>query len=305
MTAKAAKAPTKKTKTTKPKAAAAAKASTKATTKPANTKAVKATVTKKSSGSPKASLRAWNLRLGILLLLLAVAVVVFGDKATMPITVQYQAKDVLGSDAAGHEVVAAAMRHLWDVRVSWMVAKFVAIFGVVFLLAATVLRTKYEAWLDRGVNGLRWVGFGLGGGAAMLAVAMLSGVSDISTLCLIFISVVVAGLLANAVEFIGAGRRLRRLLAAGALLSVFFPWLVFFRTAVAVPLYDGKLPLYMYFLYTTMTLLIVAVALALYMRVKQRGKWADTLYSERMFMALAFLVAVVPALQIFAGALQP
>lgn len=304
MTAKAAKAPTKKTKTTKPKAAAAAKASPKATTKSSTTKTAKAAVTK-SPSSPKAGLRAWNLRLGILLLLLAVAIFVFGDKVTAPITVQYQAKDVLGSDAAGHEVVAAAMRHLWDVRVAWMVAKFVAIFGVVFLLAATVLRTKYEAWLDRGVNGLRWVGFGLGGGAAMLAVAMLSGVSDISTLGLIFISVVIAGLLANAVEFIGAGRRLRRLLAAGALLGVFFPWLVFFRTAIAVPLYDGKLPLYMYFLYATMTLLIVAVALALYMRVKQRGKWADTFYSERMFMALAFLVAVVPALQIFAGALQP
>ncbi len=249
-------------------------------------------------------MRAWNLRLGILLVLLAVAVVVAGNSASTPLTMHYLAKDTLTSEAAGHEVLGAASRHLWDVHVSWLVAKFLAVFGVVFLLAATVLRSKYEAWLDRGVNALRWVGLGVGGGSVALTVAMLSGVSDVSTLCLVFSSVALAGLLAGAVEFIGSGRHLRRLLAIGALVAVFVPWLIFVRTFGGVMLFDGSLPVYMYYLYATVTLFVIALVLVTYMRLKQRGRWADTFYTERVFMALTFMLAVVPALQIFAGALQ-
>lgn len=240
-----------------------------------------------------------------MLLLLAVAVVVFGNSTTASFTTQYLAKDTLSSEAAGHEVLATATRHLWDVNLSWLVAKLLVIFGVVFLLAATLLRKKYEAWLDRGVNALRWVGLGVGGGAVFTTVAMLSGVSDVSTLCLIFASVALAGLLTATIEFVGPGRHVRRLLAIGALVAVFVPWLIFVRTAGAVVMFDGSLPMYMYYLYASGTLLVVAVALATGLRIKQRGKWADTFYTERMFMVLTFIVATIPALQIFAGALQP
>jgi hypothetical protein len=70
-------------------------------------------------------------------------------------------------------------------------------------------------------------------------------------------------------------------------------------------MYGAQLPLYMYFLYAVVTLLLVAVGAAAHMRNMKRGKWADTAYAEKMFMILAFLTAVLPALQIFAGALQP
>lgn len=308
MTATAAKASTKKTKTVKakakavkPKAATAAKAKTTAAAKPKAVQAPKI----QSIDKQKSGLRAWNLRLGIVLVVLAAAVVIVGDSASAPLTTQYLAKDALASDAAGKDVLATASRHLWDVPVAWMVAKFLLIFGAVYLLSATLLRKQYEAWLERGVNGWRWLALGVGGGSVMTTVAMISGVSSLTTLSLIFGSTALAGLLAAAVEFIGTGRRLRRLLAFGALAAVFLPWLTFVRNVAGVPLYNGSLPLYMYFLYAAVTLLVVTVVLATYMRIKQRGRWADTLYTEKMFMILGFLVAVVPALQIFAGVLQP
>ncbi len=291
MTAKAAKASTKKPKTTKAKPSAAV--------------IKKPNVNEKTPASPKAALRTWNIRLGVVLVLLAIAVVVVGGSATLPITTQYLAKDTLASEAAGHEVVATATRHLWDVHVSWTVAKFLVIFAAVYLLAATLLRAKYEAWLDRGVNGLRWVGLGLGGGTVATTVAMLSGVSDVSTLTLVFGSIALAALLAGVAEFVGSGRQVRRLLAAGAVVAVVLPWLVLPRTLGGSLMYNGNMPTYMYYLYATVTLLIIAVVTATAMRLKQRGKWADTFYTERMFMMLGFLVAVAPALQIFAGVLQP
>lgn len=306
MTVKTAKAPTKKTKTTK--TVKSAKTSKPKATVVAAVKSKKPEAPIKSADKKvddKRSLRLWNVRLGVVLLLLAIAVVVAGNSTSVPLTMQYLTKDGLASEVAGHEVLAPAIRHIWDVQVSWIVAKMLAIFGIVYLLAATLLRKRYEAWLDSGVNVLRWLGFGLGGGVAMVAVATLSGVSDVSMLTLIVGSVILAAVLALAVELLGSGRRLRRLLGIGAILAIFFPWLVLARSAAGVVMYDGAMPTYLYFVYAVVTLLVVAVGLALYMRTKQRGRWASTFYTERMFIFLGFLVSVVLALQIFSGALQP
>jgi hypothetical protein len=302
MTAKTAKAPTKKTKTTK--SAKTSKPKTViAAAKPAKSEAPIKTVGKKVD--EKRSLWLLNLRLGVILLILAVAVVVVGNSTAVPVTMQYLVRDGLASEVAGHEVAAPAVRHMWDVQVSWIVAKVLAIFGIVYLLAATLLRKRYEVWLDNGINILRWVGFGLGGGVAMVAVAALSGVSDVSTLTLVLGSVIVASILALSVELLGSGRRLRKLLGIGAILAVFCPWLVLARSAAGVVIYDGTMPAYLYYVYAVVTLLVVAVGLALYMRTKRRGRWASTFYAERMFIFLGFLASVVLALQIFSGALQP
>src|SRR5262245_25928951 len=106
MTAKVTKkTPIKKTKTPKARATAA-KARTVA------------------ASMDKGALRIWNLRLGLLLVALAVTVVLVGSHTSEPVTVQYLAKDALASEAAGHEVLATATRHLVDIRLSWVVAKF-------------------------------------------------------------------------------------------------------------------------------------------------------------------------------------
>jgi hypothetical protein len=296
MTAKAAKAPIKKTKTTKAKTTATnvAKATTKATTS-----------TSKNPRSPKSNLRIWNLRFGIVLLLLAVAVVVFGNDKTLPLTTQYLAKDALGTEAAaGQTVFATATRHLWDVHVSWIVAKFLVLFGVTYLVTATVWRKQYEAWLDRGVNKVRWIGFGFGTGAMAVGVAMLSGISDVAYLVLIFASLLILGGLAATVELLGIGRKLRKFVIITALVTATLPVLAIGSTLLGVVLYNGNLPVYMYFIYASMLLLAGAVALACILRLRKRGKWADTIYTERMFMIWGLVASVVLAAQIFAGALQ-
>lgn len=288
MTAKTAKAPTKKSKTTKQKPEVVSKVKT---------------VEKKPV---KDNLRAWNIRFGIVLIAEAVAVVVAGSSKTVELTNQFLAKDALATEAAGTgtDVLATATRHITDVRLSWIVAGFLLLFAATFLIAATVWRRQYEAWLERGVNRLRWVALGLGGGAIVTAVAMLSGVTDVSTLSLVFGSVVLAAIFALAVELIGGGRRLRRLLAAGAILGIFLPWLIFVCSVSSVIMHGGNLPAYLYYVYSSVTLLLIAFGLATYFRIKQRGKWSDTFYTEKMFMILGFAASTILALQIFSGALQ-
>ncbi len=291
MTAKIAKASTKKTKTVKSKAKSA-EASTKL-----------AAVVKKTDG--KKSLGLWYLRLGIVLVALAVAIVIMGKSTTVPVTVHYLAKDVLATEAAkGQEVLAPAMRHLFDVRLSWLVAKFLVLLAASYLLVATVWRKKYESWLDRGINPMRWVGLGVGGGAALTTVVMLSGVSDVSELMLVFGSIVLAALLAGATEVIGRERMVRRFLCIGAVVAAFLPLLILVRTAGSVPLFNGALPIYLYFVYGAVALFAVLMGVATYLSNRKTGKWASVFYAERVFIGLGFLASVVVALLIFAGALQ-
>lgn len=302
MTVKTAKAPAKKTKTTTKSAVKSAPKPKLAPVSKPEIAAADKTASKRKPIDP----RAWNFRLGLVLLAEAVAVVTAGSSKTVELTTQYLAKDTLASEALGKEVLSAASRHLVDVRLSWIIAAFLLVFGATYVLTATLWRKQYQSWLERGVNKLRWVGFGLGGGVAVAAVAMLSGITDVSTLGFTVGSFVLAGLLATAVELVGDGRKpLRRLLGLGAVLAVFLPWLTFVRTAAAVPMYNGTLPAFMYYVYAVLTLLLVAVILAVVMRVKRRGKWADTKYAELMFVVLGFVGATVLALQVFAGALQP
>lgn len=300
MTAKAAKAPTKKTKTTKPKAAAASKP--KVTNTVAKTPAKP--TSKKSPLSPKDGLRKMNLALGVVLAAEAVAVVVAGNSRAVQITNQYTAKDVLASEATGHEVLATATRHLTDVRLSWLVALFLLVFAVNFVLLATVWRKHYEAWLERGVNKLRWVGSGIGIGLMAVTVAALSGINDLGYLVLIGGALAILGSLSTIVELLGPGRRLRKYVIITALFTAALPVLVIAGAAVGAVMY-GDVATYMYFVYGSMLLFALAYAIACILRLRRRGKFADSFYSEKAFMTLGFAAATVLALQIFAGALQP
>lgn len=302
MAVKSVKAPARKAKTTK--------RSTKSIAKAVKRPSVEAEAPQKpqvpaKSGDGKRSLRLLSIRLGVILVVLAVAVVVVGDSTTVPLTTQYLAKDVLATEAAGgSEVLATATRHLADVNVSWLVAKFLVIFAALFLLLATVWGKHYEAWLDQGVNKLRWVGFGLGAGSMAVAVAMLSGISDIGYLLLIFASLAILGSLSTVVDLIGPGRKLRKYVIITALGAAALPAVAVGLTLAGALLYGGSLPPYMYFVYGSMLLFVTAFVLACILRLRRRGRWADALFAERGFMLLGFAAAVVLALQIFAGALQ-
>jgi len=253
----------------------------------------------------KRGLRNLSLRLGAVLLVLAIAIVIAGNSSTVPLTTQYLAKDVLATEAAGgKEVLATATRHLADINVSWLVAKFLVVFAALFILLPTVWRKHYEAWLDQGVNKLRWVGFGLGAGVAAAIITALSGISDIGYLLLIFASLAILGSLATVVDLIGPGRKLRKYVAITALGAAALPVVVIALTLGGTIVYGGNLPAYMYFIYGSMLLFTVAFALAYFLRLRRRGRWADSLFAERGFMLLGFTAAVILALQIFAGALQ-
>jgi len=274
--------------------------------------AKKATTTKKKSEAPAApvkqevsqeqTLRKWNLGVAAAYAAQAVAVAVVGSKLTEAITVRYLAVDQLSTEANSRQMVAGAMRHFVDVRASWIVAGILALFAVAYLFMATKGRKSYDASLAHGVNKSRWITFGLGGGAMLATLALLSGLNDIATLAFIWFSVFAASILGLAVELLGVNRSgLHRLLAVLGGVAAVLPWLVLAKSIAAGLMYGGHVPSQLWAIYSSMFVFTAAFVIATLFRWRKLGQWGNTLYTEKMYLLLTLVMASALAWQVAAG----
>lgn len=268
--------------------------------------AAKAAAAKPSRLSSYTGLRTWNLRFGVLLVLQAAAIVITGRGGEQPVTLQYLAKDPLATDASGHEVLATASRHLFDLPVSWVVAAFLLLLAATHIVVATVYRNRYETALDRGPSEARWVGLGLTASVAVLAVALLSGVHNLASLLVLSVLTFIGYALVLAREALfpaGTKRLLSHVICGAGVVAILAPWVVFALGIAGSLAYDGTVPLYMYGVYA---IGIIAFLLGLDMthrRMERSGRFIDSLFTEKAYIVFGFVAVSALAWAIYAGAL--
>lgn len=292
----------------------------KATTTPSKTKptakesSVKTPVKKAAAideqvalpGEQLEQLRKMNLWLALAFGVQMAAILLFGGAKSVPVTAQYLGVDQLASDMAGHQVLAAATHHLFDMRLSIVAAKPLFVLGLTCLLIATVGRSYYETQLRRGSNLARWLAFGLGGGMMVMALAEVSGVTDITVLALMLVLTILGFSLEPLAEKFkrqGKGGALPHALCAASVTGVVLPWAVLAVGIIGALLWDGHIPVSTYIMYATTALFFGCWALASHFRVRNQGKWADALYAEKMYMFLTLAAGSILAWQLFAGAI--
>jgi hypothetical protein len=304
----AAKTASKTTKKVAEEAKAAAVALEAATVSVKDAVAAKLTDRQERIDAPELfRLRKMNLWLALAFGVQAVAVVLFGGSKAASITMEYLAPDQMASAVNGHQVLGLASRHIADLRLTVAAAGFLILFGLVCLLMATVGRARYEYRLQQGSNVARWVAFGIGGGGMVVALALESGISSLALLILLFVSMLMAGVFEPIAEKFKAKKAktpmLGHTLCAVAVISAALPWVVFVLNIIGAALWGGKIPGTLWGMYASTFILFSCWALGAHFRVTRRGKWASTLYSEKMLMFLTLAIGTVLAWQIFAGAI--
>lgn len=241
-----------------------------------------------------------NLLQGILVLYLSNA-----GKGLQPISIHYLTHDRLASAVSGQSVVSAAVRHLYDLKLAYVLAAFFFVGALGRLLATTVYRSGYESGLKTRINKLRWVELALTGGLMMSTVAMLSGILDVAALVMIFALTAVAGLLGWAAEnSLQSGRSAGWLGFWVGSLAGAAAWLAIATTIIGALVFNGSIPVFIYFIYLSMFLLAAAFAANLYLQLKKSGRQGDYLYSERSFIFLSLFAEAALAWQVFFGALH-
>lgn len=273
--------------------------------------AVKATSSKTSS-KPQAkkitfdSLNKWNLALALLHFIQGVAVLILSRADSLPVTTSYLTLDTLASKA-GSPVLVAASRNLFDINIAYLVAAFFFISAIAHLVVATVYRPTYEKNLKEGINKARWVEYSFSASIMMIAIAMLSGVYDLSSLLMILALGFIMNMLGLAMEIYNHKAKQTNWLAYGiGCVAGLAPWVVVAIYALGATAYGGgQIPSFVYWIYLSMFVLFSSFAANMYLQYRKVGKWADYLYGERVYMILSLVAKTLLAWQVFFGALRP
>jgi hypothetical protein len=243
----------------------------------------------------------WNIGLGTVFVVQAVLLLILGKSHSLPITTNYLSKDVLTSMAAGHTVLVATTRQLTTVNLKILVALILLIAGVAHLLSGTYWRPFYERNLQKGANPIRWIEYCLGTGLLIVVIALVTGVSDISSLIILFLLLAIANLCGLAMEQFNQGRRklnwlgyiMGSISGAGA-------WLVLAIYSLGAINYGSGVSGYVYAVLISIFVLFIGFAV----KYKTIGQWKNYLYVEKIYLLLELATLTALAWQIFAGALR-
>jgi len=249
-----------------------------------------------------------NLVAAALHALQGVAVLILADpsRGIEPITTSYLTQDKLASEAAGHPVLVTATHHLFDLRLAYLVAAFFFISAIAHWLVANNYYRKYKKDLRQGINRARWVEYAFSASTMMVGIGLLSGITDSSSLLMIFGLTAVMSLMGWVMEVHNqTTSRTNWLSYLVGVVAGIIPWLVVAAYVKGAVVYGSGVPTFVYFIYASLFILFASFAINMYLQYKKIGHWSNYLYGERIYIILSLIAKSALAWQIFAGTLRP
>jgi hypothetical protein len=239
-------------------------------------------------------LRRWNIALGALHALQAIAILALATAFTLPVT---------GSFLAGPPgTPPAAPTTLFELPIASGVALFLLLSaGFHALVSLPRVSDRYLAGLVSEHNFYRWAEYSLSSSVMVVLIAMLTGISDVAALIAIFA--------ANAAMiFFGAVQE--RYESPGGSLWPFWlgsvigiaPWL-----AIGVYLWSpgssAEPPAFVYAIFGSLFVFFNVFALNMWLQYRRVGRWRSYLFGEKAYMVLSLVAKSLLAWQVFAGTL--
>ena len=242
------------------------------------------------------SLRRWNIGAGVLHAVQAVAVVALATDFALPVTASYL-EGPPGTTPAEPVV-------LFDLPTGAAVAAFLVLSALAHLVVTSLWWRGYVADLGRGCNRARWVEYSLSASLMIVLISQLVGISDVAALIALFgvnAAMILFGWLQEKYEEQGSGGWLPFVFGsiAGAV-----PW-------IAITVYllspgstsDASAPGFVYGIFISLFVFFNVFALNQWLQYRARGRWADYLYGERVYIVLSLTAKSALAWQIFGGTL--
>ncbi len=242
-------------------------------------------------------LRRYNIVVGIILLLQAIAVYLLSNDFTLPITASYL-EGPPGSPPG-------APVTLLNSPIGLAVASFLALSGLALLLVATVWQRGYAADLARNRNRARWVEYSLTSSMMIVVIAQITGISDVAALAAIFgvnAAMIFFGWLQEDFEQPGGGWLP---FIFGCIVGV-VPWLIIAFFVIAPgSTSNAEPPAFVYGIIVSLFLFFNIFALNQFLQYKQVGRWKDYLFGETTYITLSLVAKSLLAWQVFSGTLVP
>ena len=242
------------------------------------------------------SLRRWNLGAAALHLAQAVVVVALATDFSLPVTGAYL--------AGPPGTVPQDPVVLFDIPTGLAVAAFLALSALAHLLVATAWWRRYLADLAHHRNAARWVEYAFSSSLMIVLIAQLCGISDVAALLAVFgvnAAMILFGWLQEKYEEPGGHGWLP--FVFGCIAGI-VPWIAIV-VYVAAPgsTSSAEPPGFVYAIIVSLFVFFNIFALNQWLQYRGKGRWADYLFGEKVYVFLSLTAKSLLAWQVFAGAL--
>ena len=245
-----------------------------------------------------AKLRPLNLVAGLLHLASFTAILLLANDAALPVNATYL-NGPPGTDAFAPPVT------LFSINIGHAVAGFLLLSAIFhFLVISPMFFPRYTAGLRESRNTFRWVEYSLSSSIMIVVILQLNGVADFAALAGLFTvnaSMILFGWLQEKYATPGNGDMLPFIF--GSMVGI-VPWLIVAINLVAPGnTSDATVPGFVYGIVISLFVFFNGFALVQLLQYRAKGKWADYLRGERVYIALSLIAKTLLAWQVFSGAL--
>jgi len=206
---------------------------------------------------------------------------------------------------------------LFSFPLAYLVAAFFALSALAHFLVAYPFRKRYESWLAREFNPMRWAEYALSSTLMIVGIASLSFITDAGALIAIAVCNASMNLFGWSMEEANIGRKNVQWshYIFGCIAGI-APWIALFTTVglslANWPTGTGpngrSLEAFKPVLITIYVSLFISFNIFAVNMVLQRlkvGKWADYLHGERSYMILSLVAKTLLAWQVWTGVFMP
>lgn len=204
---------------------------------------------------------------------------------------------------------------LFSIPLAYVIASFFLMSAIAHASAGWFLRGRYEAWLARGMNPLRWVEYAFSSTVMIVAIAYISYITEFPGLIAIAGANVAMNLFGWSMEAANEGR-----LEAGrpidwkhfifGCIAGIAPWIGIFSVIWAYSAQEGLpadagIPGFVYVIIASLFVAFNIFAITMVLQYRRVGRWREYLYGEKTYMVLSLVAKSLLAWQVWSGTLRP
>ncbi len=194
---------------------------------------------------------------------------------------------------------------------AYLIASFFLMSAIAHATAGWFLRARYEAWLARGMNPLRWVEYAFSSTVMIVAIAYISYITEFPALIAIAASNVAMNLFGWSMEAANEGRDEVdwKHFIFGCIAGI-APWIAIFSILAAYSFQDGLpegagIPAFVYVIIGSLFVAFNVFAITMVLQYRKIGRWRDYLVGEKTYMVLSLVAKTLLAWQVWSGTLRP
>jgi len=246
------------------------------------------------------TLRRYNIAAGLVHFAQGMAVLALSRTFELPITGNFLQFNSMS------QTLEPASTVLFHLSLPLLLALFFFLSAVAHLSVATFYQHRYVTWLARGINKARWIEYSLSASIMIVAIGLLVGIYDLSSLVMMFALVVIVNLMGLVMEVHNQTTSKTNWLSYWvACFASVVPWAVvaFYMWLGA---HEGNpAPVFVYWIFGSIFVVFNCFAVNMALQYNKVGPWKRYIYGEFVYMILSLVAKSLLAWQVFAGTLRP